>query len=482
MPNASEQVTAARADVRRVLGAAVEGKATDAFCLTHQRRAAARIGFGPEALGAASAGAAAVPAVPTVVEFGTPTVGDGIAGLGARDRTRLATAAKAVRRMAPGDVGVRTATVLRYALVASARMARYQLISPVYDEIERLSGGALPPGPELFGAPQVPTSVTQVCWLNGTVRTWAGPESLAEVATAAEVTGLDVPRRLMPDAVPRGQATIALPAFREQHPGTGAGVTVAVIDSEVALSHPALAGRVVHRRNHTAEPWGNPDVHGTAVAGLIGAADPTNGGVAPGVTIYNYKVLATNRFLNSDDFGGAYAIQQALEDGADLANCSWGAGFVGETPSREARAVDEAAALGMVTVKSAGNLGPGAATMTTPSEALTAVVVGAVDLDGTGVQDYGSRGPALTRPGPDVVAPGGTRTDPPLTALVGGGFGAGEAGTSFAAPLVTGVLALLLEHEPDLLPGELRQWVRDHARSFAGVDEAAQGLGSFVAG
>ena len=48
-------------------------------------------------------------------------------------------------------------------------------------------------------------------------------------------------------------------------------MTVAVIDSEAALTHPALRDRVIHRRNYTREPWGTPDSHGTAVAGIIGA-------------------------------------------------------------------------------------------------------------------------------------------------------------------------------------------------------------------
>jgi serine protease AprX len=475
-----EQVAAARAEVRRVLGAAVEAKASDAFCLALQRRMAARAAAGLEDV--ASTGPRAAPPAATVVEFGAPTVGEGVAALGREERSRLAAAARAVRRVAPDDVAVRPEGVLRQALVASARTARYRLIAPVYDEIERLSGGALPPGREVLGDPQIPTLVNQICWLNGTLRTWAGAESLAEVAGAPAVTGLDVPRRLMPDATPRGHVSIGLRRFQGRRAQTGRGITVAVIDSEVALAHPALAGRVVHRRNFTAEPWGNPDSHGTAVAGIIGADDPREGGVAPGVTIYNYKVLATNRFLNTDDFGGAFAIQQALEDGADLANCSWGAGPTGTMPSREARAVDEAAALGMATIKSAGNKGPGAATMTTPADAATAIVVGATDLDGVAGQDYSARGPAGTRPGPDVVAPGGTRDDPPICALVGGGFGDAGAGTSFAAPLVTGVLAVLLERQPGLLPTELRQWVRDHARPYAGVAEAAQGLGLFVAG
>jgi hypothetical protein len=66
-----------------------------------------------------------------------------------------------------------------------------------------------------------------------------------------------------------------------------------------------------HRRDYTPEAWGNPAAHGTAVAGIIGARDPANGGVAPEVMIDNYKVVTTNRFLNGDDFAGAVAIQSA---------------------------------------------------------------------------------------------------------------------------------------------------------------------------
>jgi serine protease AprX len=478
-PDDREQVAAARAEVRRVLGSALADKATDAFCLLYQRRTAVA---GLDELASVTTGAA-TPATATVVEFGTPTVGDGIGALSAAERQRLATAARAVRRVAPDDVAVRPHGLLRQALIASTRTARYQLVNTVYDEIERLSGSALPPGPDVLGDPRIPTLTTQVCWLNGTVRTWVGPAGLADVVADPGVTGVDVPRRLMPDAVPRSQATIGLAGFRgRRQASTGRGTTVAVIDSEVAPSHPSLAGRVVHRRNYTAEPWGNPDGHGTAVAGIIAADDADNGGVAPAATIYNYKVVAPNRFFNADDFQGALALQQALEDGADVANCSWNAGPTSAVPSREARAVDEAAAHGMVTVKSAGNKGPGAGTITTPGDAATAIVVGATDLDGTAVPDYSARGSAGARPGPDVVAPGGTLNGQVVGALVGGGFGAAGYGTSFAAPLVTGLVAVLLEREPGMLPAELRQWVRDHANAFGGVAEAAQGLGLLAAG
>ena len=80
--------------------------------------------------------------------------------------------------------------------------------------------------------------------------------------------------------------------------------------------------------------------------------------MAPEATIYNYKVLATNPFLGGDDFDGALAIQQAVEDGAHIANCSWGAGPAGDGTSREAIACNEAWTLGLMIVKSAWNRAP----------------------------------------------------------------------------------------------------------------------------
>jgi serine protease AprX len=165
------------------------------------------------------------------------------------------------------------------------------------------------------------------------------PRLLAEVAADRNITAVDLPRRLEAE-LNRSAQQIGAPQYRSRSGRTGRGVIVAVIDSEVAFRHPAFEDRVIQKRNLSRELWGNPDVHGTAVAGIIGANGPEIQGVAPGVTMYNYKVLATNRFLNGEDFDGALAIQQALEDGAHIANCSWGNGPAGNGTSREARAVN----------------------------------------------------------------------------------------------------------------------------------------------
>jgi serine protease AprX len=469
-----EEVSAARAGVRGTLGSRIAEKASDAYCLAVARRT--RSG-GPEAFGL-TRGPGPAAAAATVVEFRDESPVPLLPRLTERpDWAREKAAVESLVEGEPSGVPVRLRTALRQKFVEDARVACYQSVGEVYQEIERLSGGLLRPPPEVLGDPRIPTAVTQVCWLNRTVRTFAPAEALAEVAAADSVAAFDLPRRLRADADVANHHCIDLPAFQERSGLTGRGVTVAVIDGEVALTHPALVGRVVQRRNYTPEPWGNPSPHGTAVAGIVGASDPADAGVAPDVLITSYKVLATARAGNADDFGGAVAIQQALEDGADVANCSWGAGPAGDGTSREARAADAAWRLGLVVVKSAGNRGPGPGTMTTPADAAGILAVGATALDGRRVEDYSSRGPAGSKPGPDLLAPGGGAAAVIRCCLLGGGFGDAGMGTSYAAPHVSGVVALYLQGEPDLVPDQIRDRLRADARRLADVPEAAQGVG-----
>jgi serine protease AprX len=270
---------------------------------------------------------------------------------------------------------------------------------------------------------------------------------------------------------------VGAPVFRTRTGKDGTGIIVAVIDGEVDVRHPALTGRVMQKRNLTKEPFGFPDEHGTAVAGILGSADKRFTGIAPGVSILNYKVFSTDPALDSDDFNGALAIQQALEDGAHVANCSWGAGPAGNGTSRQARACDNAWGLGLVVVKSAGNDGPGGRTLTTPADAEGVIVVGATDRRGQSVQSYSSRGPAGSRSRPHLVAPGGTDSSGIETCLPGGGFGSVGQGSSFAAPQVSGLAALLLDDDPDLVPDAVRQrLIGSCSKIGGGADVEGAGL------
>lgn len=365
----------------------------------------------------------------------------------------------------------------RESRIHKARDQFFRQVADVRSEIERGARNFRRPGPETSLSPQLPADIAELCWLNASVRTWTDPRSLAEVADDPNVNRVDLPRRLSPEGMMIGDVS-GVPEYRTRTGLTGKGVRIAVIDSEIAKKHPAFQDRVIPQQNYSREPWGSPDGHATAVAGVIAAQSSDLIGVAPEATLYNYKAFTTNRFLSGDDFDGALALQRALEDGAQIANCSWGAGPAGDGTSRLAGACDTAWGLGMVVVKSAGNEGPAPKSLTSPADANGIIVVGATDLTGTVVQDYSSRGPTEDgRHRPHIVAVGGSKSANVISCLVAGGFGVCGCGTSFAAPYVTGLLALLLESRPNGTPDELRSKLEVFGVKLGDLGENIQGAG-----
>ena len=472
-------VKQARRHTRDRLGVDVESKATDAFCLAFGVSPGAAFA---EAAGAGAAFAEAIspPAMraPAVIEM---TLDREPAGeLPADVEAALATT---VRESVGGGLGelahaeTAMSLLIRQAHVKAARDDFLRRAGLIRDEVERATSALQRGTPGRTGMPEAERLLVEVCWLNRTMRT-ADARSMSNVAGDPAVERVDVPRPLTSDAI---ALDVTLEAAAEVHSGrglSGKGVTVAVIDSEAALGHPALRNRVIHRRNFTQEAWGTPDAHGTAVAGIIGANSTEYTGMAPDATIYNYKVLATHRAFNATDFEGALAIQQALEDGVRVANCSWGAGPATDGTSREARACDRAWRFGLTVVKSAGNLGPGQRTLTTPADAEGVIVVGATNDEGRAVERYTSRGPTGdNRPRPHLVVPGGAENIGLQGLLAGGAVGQIGWGTSYAAPHVTGLLALMLERNPELSPTAQRDALVAACKKLARASKNQQGAG-----
>lgn len=373
-----------------------------------------------------------------------------------------------------GELKVNMRQLLRDAAVKAQREKAIRAVQPFKAQLERSIERNFAHGTRSL---QQQPYLTRFCWLNQTMQTIAGPKLMAEMAADPQITRLDVPRKIEREIKDTGKLVFAS-QYRQKFSRTGKDIVVAVIDSEVALNHTAFGNRVVHRKNFTKEPWGNPDRHGTAVAGIIGSEDKSFIGMAPGATIYNYKVLATDDALNTNDIGGAIAIERALEDGAQVANCSWGLGFAGDGTSREARACDTAWDLGMAIVKSAGNKGPGGGTLTIPADARGVIVVGATGKDGKKIESYSSRGPLFSgEHRPHVAAPGGSAGNGIFSCLTDGGFGDVGRGTSFAAPHVTGLLALLVEEDPSLSPEEQRNFIVKLCTKLNGFGDDDQGVG-----
>lgn len=458
-PGRREEKRASASDRRKIadkLGKALAEKASDELVWS-LARARPKLAAA-EALGTAGMVSAIVEFTPADFPDGLPTPVEPAAEGLLPETYRLTRAAArwaAINRLR--DEFQRDATEVRSALEARAASRA---------AIESMMPGAM-------------RSAVQLAWLLRAIRTPLDPKALATVAEAKQVERIDLPRRLTAD-IDGTAAVVGAPALRALAGAAEIGVVVAVIDHEVDIDHPALSGHAIRAENNTLEPWGHPSSHGTAVAGIIASTDATFRGMAPGALVRNYKVLATQEDLSGDDFSGALALQRALEDGALIANCSWGAGPTGDGTSREARACDRAWDLGLTIVKSAGNGGPGPNTMTTPAEARGVIVVGATSREGRFIPDYSSRGTAANGRRPDLVAPGGDLDHQIRSCRVGTTFGDCGAGTSFAAPHVAGLLAVLLQSQPNLTPDQLKQALLLACVPLSSVSSDAQGAGLVV--
>jgi subtilisin family serine protease len=211
--------------------------------------------------------------------------------------------------------------------------------------------------------------------------------------------------------------------------------------------------------------------HGTHVAGIAAGDHDTDAdgtiinGVAPRAYLGNYKVLTmpTPGFgLDGNSTEIAKAIDQAVKDGMDVINMSFGE--VEVAPSRDivVRAVNGAAQAGVVSVIAAGNdyedFGRGS--VGSPANAARAISVAATTGGSTNqtpdiVASFSSSGPTpyslLMKP--DVSAPGVAV----LSAVPRSqGLWAGFSGTSMASPHVAGGVALLLERHPQWTPAQVK--------------------------
>lgn len=261
-------------------------------------------------------------------------------------------------------------------------------------------------------------------------------------------------------------------------PVTGQGVKVAVIDSGIDYTHPDLGGcfgagckvaggwNIFNMNDDPMDDVG----HGTHVAGII-AANGVLKGVAPGASLYAYKVGGA---------GGAptSAVIMGIEQAAlvvDVINISLGGG--GNPKDALSQAVDAAVALGKVVVVAAGN-NSAYETINSPGTAESAITVGAstkADAIWTLSATMGSsRGTIKSFSNlfkPELVAPGAMITSTWL-----GGTYQTQSGTSMAAPHVAGAAALLRQLHPAWSPAMVKATLMNTALDL-GADMLTQGAG-----
>jgi subtilisin family serine protease len=208
------------------------------------------------------------------------------------------------------------------------------------------------------------------------------------------------------------------------------GIKLGLIDGGVDATHPVFRGGDVHAWGCGGKPV--PSAHGTAVASLLVGRTERFRGAAPGARLY-----AADVYCAEPTGGSVEAVAAALAwlagERVGVVNIS----LVGPSNRLLELAVRRASAKGMLLVAAVGNDGPAAAPLY-PSAYPEVVGVTAVDASGQVLPEAG-RGPhvAFAAPGADMAA---------------AGFAPGSytraRGTSFAAPLVAGLLAASL-HESD---------------------------------
>ena len=258
---------------------------------------------------------------------------------------------------------------------------------------------------------------------------------------------------------------------------TGNGVVVAVHDQGIDFAHPDLNDNLDTAHSFNAATGGTggapvsaDDNHGTAVAGIIAAERNGTGvvGIAYGATLLSYyDPLFTSSLLTA----AANARNHAAAD-ADVLNNSWGFGnaflrdpnsaflddFADPAWAAARTATLNAAAngrggLGTIIVQSAGNAyGYGDDTnLHSFQNNRWTITVGATNQDGT-IADYSTPGASIL-----VGAPGSPSAGTIVTTdrVGGAGYDAGNYTTSFngtsaAAPMISGVVALMLDANPTL--------------------------------
>ena len=289
---------------------------------------------------------------------------------------------------------------------------------------------------------------------------------------------------------------------------TGAGARVAVLDGGIYTGHQDLQGAVdmgCSASFVTGQPFNNDTGtfwHGTHVAGIIGARDNNLGviGIAPESTIIGVKVLHGGTGSFGSVIGGILYASDPAAFGApgcaraDIINMSLGAEFpkngAGSLVAALNKAVNFAASNGVLVVSSAGNSAidfgqagnltvvPGGSGSGLGISATGPIgwAVGATNYDSpASYSNYGEGLVTLAAPGGDAILPGNAICVMPVSpgtvanfcwvfdlylstsrGTTAAGAYSWAAGTSMAAPTVSGAAALIVQNHPGISLGALK--------------------------
>ncbi len=234
--------------------------------------------------------------------------------------------------------------------------------------------------------------------------------------------------------------------WQDQFAACARGLRVGIIDTGVDVSHPAFKGQHIHRVNFAPETRpAAPDWHGTGVLGVL-AGNPESGtpGLVPGAEFYaaNIFFAEENDGMATDTISLMKALDWMRANDVKVINMS----FSGPEDDLVRETIEKLSSNGVVLVAAVGNEGP-TADPAYPAAYPQVIAVTAVTKELRNYR-YANRGNHI-----DVSAPG---VD--IWTAVPGGLQGYHSGTSFAAPHVTAILALMpredfAKNKNDILDG-----------------------------
>lgn len=304
------------------------------------------------------------------------------------------------------------------------------------------------------------------------------PDGTPTLRGGASMVWLDGLRKPTLDvSVPQIGASTAWKAGHD-----GRGVTVAVLDTGIDVTHKDLAGKVTAAQNFTDGAEDNKDHvgHGTHVASTIAgsgaASDGKYRGAAPGASLLDGKVCSVQGCAESSILAG---MQWAADRKVSVVSMSLGGPDLPGIDPLEEAVQTLTTSSGVLFVVAAGNDGQDS-TIESPGSADSALTVGAVDKTGQ-LAPFSSRGPRVDGAlKPDITAPGvgitaARSADADLPAVAGAYTT--MSGTSMATPHVSGAAAILKQRYPQWSPAQLKATLMGTASPNPALGGYGQGAG-----
>ena len=268
----------------------------------------------------------------------------------------------------------------------------------------------------------------------------------------------------------------------------GENIGVAVLDTGI-FSHVDFGRRIVFFQDYVSGRRGTYDDngHGTHIAGIIGGDGTASRGKYMGIAPACHFIIL--KILDRKGNGNTENVVQAIEwlvrhkEQYQIRIVNISIGMVLQAESRERarllKAVEYAWDHNLVVVAAAGNNGPGRSSITVPGISRKVITVGCFDDTKERIgrsmlkPQYSGQGPTehcIVKP--ELVVPGTNVT----SCANQPGLYTRKSGTSMAAPMVSGSIALLLSKYPQITPAEVK--LRLYRRTLdLGLPQSKQGWG-----